>query len=217
MEMRLFGREDSPESQQSVQYVQGWLKEIGIDAKLTIMAEDKLTDVIGNGEYDMFEWGWGVEPDPNFQLSTMTCDQRSTGTGDDLVAGWSDSFYCNPAYDELYAQQGTELDRPKRAEIIKQMQKMVYDDAPYAVTYYTPTLQAYRSDRWTGFIPDASGTLIYQYGTYSYRNIDRPTEGDGSGGLGTGVLIGLGVAAAALVVAGGVAFTRRRAGADERE
>jgi peptide/nickel transport system substrate-binding protein len=169
----------------------------------------------------MFTWGWGVEPDPGFQLSTFTCGQRDTGTAKDPVAGWSDSFYCNPAYDALYQQQSNQLDPAKRAELVKQMQQMVYDDAPYIVTYYVDSLEAYRSDKWTGVQrqPTDGGNVFFQYGTYSYRNLDLVSaqEDSGGGGLATGVIVGIGVAAAALVAGGAVAFARRRSSADERE
>jgi peptide/nickel transport system substrate-binding protein len=61
----------------------------------------------------------------------------------------------------------------RSAEIVKQMQKMLYDDAPYVVTAYYDDPQAYRSDRFTGFQPqpDPDGVVLFQYGTYSYRNI----------------------------------------------
>ena len=52
------------------------------------------------------------------------------------------------------------------------MQKMLYDDAAYALTYYYDDLSAYRRRRWTGFVPQpsANGPLLFQMGTYSYRS-----------------------------------------------
>ena len=58
----------------------------------------------------MFEWGWVVEPDPDYQLSTFLCPSRSTKDGGTISAGLSDRFYCNPAYDALYEQQSTTTD-----------------------------------------------------------------------------------------------------------
>ncbi len=217
LEFRLFGRQDSEESQQAVQLTQGWLNEIGIATKLQIMAEDKLTEVIGQGEFDLFEWGWGVEPDPDFQVSVFKCDQRSYEDGGTVYAGWSDSFYCNPAYDALYDQQSTQIVRAERAATLKQMQQIVYDDLPYIVTWYDDGLQAY-SNKWTGFVPDASGAVFFQYGSYSYRNIDLASEQtDSEGGLSTAVLTGIGVAAAVVLAGAGVAVARRRGATDERE
>jgi peptide/nickel transport system substrate-binding protein len=221
LDFRLFGRTEDENSKGVVPYIQDWMNQIGIKTKVQFVTDDKLTDIIAHGNYEMFTWGWGVEPDPGFQLSTFTCDQRDSGTAKDPVAGWSDSFYCNPAYDALYQQQSNEIDSAKRAELVKQMQQMVYDDAPYIVTYYVDSLEAYRSDKWTGVQrqPTDGGNVFFQYGTYSYRNLDLVSAQDdsGGGGLATGAIVGIGVAAAALVAGGAVAFARRRSSADERE
>ncbi|MEI2643337.1 MAG: ABC transporter substrate-binding protein [Candidatus Nanopelagicales bacterium] len=85
MSLRLLGRQESSESQKVVEYVKDWLAQIGIEVKVKIVSEDTLYETVGNGDYDMFEWGWVVEPDPDYQLSTFTCGQRSTEDGrDDL-------------------------------------------------------------------------------------------------------------------------------------
>ena len=48
-----------------------------------------------------------------------------------VYANLSDSFYCNKEYDALYAEQAEQIDPAERAETVKQMQQMLYDDAPY--------------------------------------------------------------------------------------
>ena len=106
----MLGRSSSQNSKQSVEFVTGWLKDVGIAVKPKIVSEDSLTEIIGEGKFDMFEWGWVVEPDPNYQLSTFTCAKRSYKDGDSTLANLSDSFYCNPAYDALYAKQATQTD-----------------------------------------------------------------------------------------------------------
>ena len=102
LDFRLFGRSDSPTSKKAVEYIKRYLADVGIAANVTLISEDALTEKIGQGEFDMFEWGWVVEPDPNYQLSTMTCGSRSYEDGGSVLAGLSDSFYCNPEYDKLF-------------------------------------------------------------------------------------------------------------------
>jgi peptide/nickel transport system substrate-binding protein len=221
LDFRLFGRSDSATSKKAVEYIKRYLADVGIAANVTLISEDALTEKIGQGEYDMFEWGWVVEPDPNYQLSTMTCDSRSYEDGGSVLAGLSDSFYCNPEYDKLFAAQGTETDIAKRTEIVKQMQQMLYDDWPYAVTYYYDNLVAYRTDKFEGFIPqpDPNGSYLFQYGTWTYENLKPIAAGPAQSSGPSPALIG-GIVAA-VVVLGGVAFLllrRRRAGAaDDRE
>jgi peptide/nickel transport system substrate-binding protein len=174
LKFRIFGRSNSQESKQTVQFVAGWLKEIGIQADVKIVSEDSLTEIIGEGKYDMFQWGWVVEPDPNYQLSTFTCANRSYKDSGTVYANLSDSFYCNKSYDALNVKQSQQIDAAQRAETVKEMEKMLYDDAPYVITVYDDNLEAYRSDRFTGFKPQPApnGSLLFQYGTYSYQSIE---------------------------------------------
>ncbi len=208
LSFRLFGRSDSQNSQQTVQFVQGWLKDIGLDIRTKIVSEDALTEIIGQGNFDMFEWGWVVEPDPNYQLSTFTCANRSYKDSGSVFANLSDSFYCSKQYDALNSQQSRQVDTEARAQTVKAMQKMLYDDAPYVLTAYYDNLEAYRSDRFTGFQPQPSpnGSLLFQYGTHSYRSI-RPVvkaSGDKPSSSNSGLVVGAVIVGAAAL--GGLVF-----------
>ena len=130
----------------------------------------------------------------------MTCDQRDTGTPKNPVGGWSDSFYCNPAYDKLYAQQATELDPAQRENTVRTMQQMLYTDAPYIVLYYPDDLEAYNSAKWTGteLQPDHGGGAFFQYGLYTYLHLDVKANAPKAAGVSTGLIVG--VVAAVVVV-----------------
>ncbi|HEX9517808.1 MAG TPA: ABC transporter substrate-binding protein [Streptosporangiaceae bacterium] len=245
LELRLFLRSDSAQEVQAGQYIKGWLNAIGIGVSVTSMSDSTLTQDIGNGNYDMFIWGWGVEPNPDFQLSVFTCGQRSSGGPPNYTPGWSDSFYCDKTYDKLYAKQQT-LDGPARAKVVKQMQQKLYADDPYSLLYYYDDTQAYRSDQFTGFAPqpnNPNGLLLFQeVSWWSYRclrpvgtspsltdknigcahemGIAAANQQATSAGSGvSGAMIG-GIAAAVVVLAAaGLLLARRRsvATADERE
>ena len=65
------------------------------------------------------------------------------------------------------------------------MQQKLYDDVPYIVTYYASNHEAYRSDRFQGFVPQPAkdGTLIYQWGSWSYQGVTpyvAPATPDGA-------------------------------------
>ncbi len=97
---------------------------------------------------------------------------------------------------------------------------MLYDDAPYIVTYYYDNLEAYRSDRFTNLQPQPipKGSLLFQYGTYTYRNIEPVADVKStSSSSSTGLWIGLGVAIVALAGIGGFFVARSRRTADDRE
>lgn len=227
--LRLFARSDSKTSLDTLNYFQEWLGELGIESTVTSVDSSNLTDIILEGNFDVFQWGWYVEPDPHSMLSYLTCDQR----GD-----WSDAWFCSAEYDALYEQQRVELDEAARVDLIKQMQQILYEEAPYIVTAYSANGQAVRSDRFTCFTaqPNPGGVWLMQYGAYNYLNArpadtaDECQEGaevtvaaggaessqDEESGLGVPLLIALG----ALVVAAGagaVALLRRRGSAGDRE
>jgi peptide/nickel transport system substrate-binding protein len=240
MKYRLFVRSESDSSVKSGEYFKSYLAAIGIEADIKPVDENALFEIIGRGEFDMFEWGWVVEPDPDYQLSTFTCDKRSYEDGGEIYADLSDSFFCDEEYDRLYAEQSQTTDQTARAEIVKQMQQILYDDVAYVVTYYYDNLEAYRSDRFTGFVgqPEGSGSLTFQYGTYTYENVtpigDEPAPTDSaspgatdatdggetaaaeetSGGSSTGLIIGL-VVAALVIVGLVVALVRMRSKSQE--
>jgi len=164
-----------------------------------------------------------ADPNADYQLSVMTCAKRSYKDGGQIYANLSDSFYCNPAYDALYAKQATQADEAQRAQTVKQMQQMVYDDAPYAVLYYYNDLQAY-SDKWTNFVeqPADGGVVLFQYGAWSYTKIDLTSRvgaeaaasatdtGSGGGTMLVWVILAVILVLGALF--GGLWFSRRRGG-----
>jgi peptide/nickel transport system substrate-binding protein len=88
------------------------------------------------------------------------------------------------------------------------------------VTFYYDDPQAYRSDRFTGFQPqpDPNGVVLFQYGTYSYRNIAPPQAAAASSDGGGGVpVVPIAIGVAVLGGAGVLLALRRRSTQDERE
>jgi peptide/nickel transport system substrate-binding protein len=224
--LRMYARSDSQTSPKVMEFFQEWLADLGIDSELDIVEEANLTEIILKGDFDVFEWGWYVEPDPDSILEVFTCDQ---------FGGSSDSWYCNEEYDALYDAQNAEVDDAKRIELIKQMQEMIFRDSPYLITSYNTIGEAVRSDRFACLRPqpDPGGVWIFQYGAYNYKNM-RPADQAGdcggeasatkassssgnNGAMGTGALVGLGAGAAALLGLGGFVMMRRRSTAEDRE
>jgi peptide/nickel transport system substrate-binding protein len=121
--------------------------QIGVKLQPQALDPDTLTSVCcPTFDYDVLIWGWGSDPDPGFLLSVHLTDEIPTGN--------SETGYSNPEFDALYAQQATELDPEKRKEIIWKMQEILHDDVVYIVPYYAEEVQAYRTDRFQGWITD---------------------------------------------------------------
>jgi peptide/nickel transport system substrate-binding protein len=79
---------------------------------------------------------------------------------DEIPTGNSETGYSNPDYDALYLQQAVELDTDARIALVHQMQQIVFDDVVYIIPYYAQSVQAYRTDRFTGWLIDAGKVAL---------------------------------------------------------
>jgi peptide/nickel transport system substrate-binding protein len=151
LEFRLQFPSDSSVAPRIADMMADWFSKAGMKANPESVDPDSLVAATTPaGDYDLVIWGWGPDPDPDFILSVMTSDQFVDG-------GWSDSGYHNPEYDQLYLDQQRAIDKTERQQMIWKMQEMVFNDRPYIVLYYEGLLQAYRSDRFKGFIESPLG------------------------------------------------------------
>jgi peptide/nickel transport system substrate-binding protein len=144
MELRLYAEEGSTQAR-TLEIISNGLQQIGITAPPTIMDTDSLVALYPDFDFDLIYWGWGQDPDPDFIMSVFTCDQREEG-------GWSDSGFCDPEFEQMYAEQAAEPDHAKRVQIIHEMEQYLFDQRPYIVLVYENFLGAYRNDRFTGFL-----------------------------------------------------------------
>lgn len=218
LEFRFYSRASDQNSIDIVPYVSGWMQQIGIKLDPQTLNSNKLGNTILAGDYDLFEWGWYPNPDPNYILNIFTCAQRPP---DANTYRNSDSYYCNPDYDKLNDQQSSVTDVAQRIDVVHQMQAILYRDQPYIVLWNDAALEAYSSN-WTGFLPQPApdGDVIAAYGPLSFINI-RPVSGTSAGGGGSsgGIPAGvwIGILAAVIVIVGGSLMLRKRRESDEDE
>jgi peptide/nickel transport system substrate-binding protein len=138
---------DSIDSPRIAELLSEMWGQVGVDLEAQALDPDTLTAVCCPAfDFDVMLWGWGSDPDPNLLLSVMTTDEIPTGS--------SETGYSNPKFDELYYEQASELDLNTRKDLVWQMQQIVFDDVVYIIPYYAQAVQAYRKDRFTGFITD---------------------------------------------------------------
>jgi len=134
----------------------GWWAQIGIHMTPQVLEPDTVTaNCCPAFDFDMLMWGWTSDPDPSFILSVLTSAEIPTGL--------SETGYNNPEYDRLFDEQGVELDPARRVQIVHDMQRMMLDDLAYIIPYYEDEVQAFRSDRFTGWpLPaEGSGDILY--------------------------------------------------------
>lgn len=97
-------------------------------------------------DFDIIIWGWASDPDPSALLYVYTTDS--------IPYGSSETGYSNPVYDDLYNQQQVELDFETRRDMVWEMQRIVFEDVVYIIPFYDANVQAFRTDRFTGWITD---------------------------------------------------------------
>ncbi|HEY7564191.1 MAG TPA: ABC transporter substrate-binding protein [Acidimicrobiia bacterium] len=135
---------DSDEAPRLADTLSGWWGEIGVNVQIAGLDSDALTSICcPSFDYDVIIWSWTSDTDPEGLLAVMLCDEIPTG--------FSETGFCDPAYDELYAQQAVETDPAARRELIVEMQRIGLDQVPYIIPWYYQRYQAYRTDTYTGW------------------------------------------------------------------
>jgi peptide/nickel transport system substrate-binding protein len=139
--------DDIDTAPREAELLQGMWQEIGVAIQIQGLDPDTLTSVCCPAfEYDIMLWGWGSDPDPAFLLGVALCSEIPTG--------FSETGYCNEEYDALYDAQAIEQDPAARIELIHEMQQILVDDVPYIIPYYQQTVEAWRTDTFTGWLED---------------------------------------------------------------
>jgi peptide/nickel transport system substrate-binding protein len=236
--LRLYMPDSDENYPKAAEFIKDWYGQLGIEVQTGVFDSDTLVDLLlppeagGKGnlaKYDIELWGWAGNPDPNALLAVFRCDE---------IGNLSDSNYCNPDYDALYDQE-SKLSGDARKQVLVQMQNLIYDQAVYDILYYDANLDAYRTDRFAGWVNmPANGTPLFTYGVINYTLLSDATAipspgpsatagatagptpsaapgGTSTGGDNTGLLIG--AAVVVVVVVGGWWYLGRRRGAAVQE
>ena len=155
IKLRLWAPAESPESQRAGKLIAGWWKDVGVDVELSVQDEGVYFDNIWAYEgdtfvpdFDAYLWNWDGYVDPGQSLTCYTTAQ---------IEGWNEYAWSNPKYDELDVLQASEMDADKRADLIHQMQAVMYEDCPGFTTVFPLKLEAYRTDKWDGWSRSNNG------------------------------------------------------------
>ncbi|WP_161976279.1 ABC transporter substrate-binding protein [Mycolicibacterium sp. CH28] len=140
-------------------------KAVGITLKLSSTDADSMSATVYNADspdWDIMVWGWDSSfYDPSYLLGIATTDQ---------IGGNNDTFWTDPRYDELYAQQSTTMDHAARVKLVQEMQAIHYAACPYIVMWYQKKLTGTRSNTWTGWQP-MDGGMILNFPRVNYLDV----------------------------------------------
>ncbi len=103
------------------------LGKIGIKVNLKTMPKAQYWNEFDARAADMMMIGWhsDTEDSGNFSEFLMMCFNKETGYGQ------YNSGYCNPKVDELVIAAQSETDLAKRANILQEIEQILYDDAAF--------------------------------------------------------------------------------------
>jgi peptide/nickel transport system substrate-binding protein len=177
-----------------------------------------LNSDLGKGDWDMLMDSWTTGPDPTYLLGIQSC---STLPNDDGTGGNTDAFFCDPQYDQLFDQQSTIFDQAQRAQVVGQMQEILYK-ANVDQMYYNKTSNIAASSKVSGLFTgtkDANGFYPAQTSFWSYLKAApaASASSSSSSSSGSGAVIWIGAVAVLVIAGGGVFLLRRRSAAGDRE
>ena len=216
LELRMHVHQDRPDNVNAGLVIVERLADVGIEVENLTVDPGVLSDALYAAEYDLIFTGWTVNPDPDYVFSIHTCDALPEEPG----SMQGDAYFCDEEYDELYRAQLAEYDRTARAEIIHDLQRVIYEEAVVNVLAYPDIREAYRTDQISDMQiqPDPGGNIWGQDGYWAFWSAQPVAAGEGGpSGPSTGVWIGIGAVVLVLVAAGGFVLFRRRATAEDRE
>lgn len=141
-----------PHRAMSGMMIQEWLRDIGIPVFARPMHFGSLLQKIKhNHDFDAFILGYGkLSLDPDYLRFFFI-------SGNDKKRGWNMSGYRNPDYDRMAIQSQSEMDGPRRRQLIRQMQWIISRDVPYLPLYNPSLLEAVRTDHYSGWVPMIDG------------------------------------------------------------
>ena len=157
IQLRLWSRDISPQSEIQGKLIAGWLRSIGLQIQLSVVDEGQLDSQIWNykgntyaPDYDLALWDFMGYIDPGDSAACFTTDQ---------IGNYNEMNWSSAEYDKLCAQQYEEMDAQKRIEILKQMQAIMYAEQPMIVLDYPAILQAVNTTKWDGWAPYVGGSV----------------------------------------------------------
>ncbi|MGW2347358.1 ABC transporter substrate-binding protein [Actinacidiphila glaucinigra] len=217
LEFRLGIHSDDDGDAKVSTYLTGWFKEIGVKADIQAMSSSKLNADLAKGDWDILMDSWSTGPDPTYLLGIQTCSALPDSKGE---GGSTDSFFCDKDYDDLFLRQQSAFDDGERADLLKQMQAILYKANENIMIYNASGLAAYRTDRVDGIVTgkaDSAGAFPAQVSFAQYLNAAPVKASASSSGGNSGTVIGVSAAVVVVLAAGGVFLARRRSSSDDRE
>ena len=180
------------------EFITGWLADIGIATEVSVYDDTQLTTSIGVGRLRPLHVGLDAvrRPRPDAVLLHVRPGHARTPTR----SGTTTPTGAPRSTTRCTRSRTSSSTRERRQEIVHEMLLHFYTEGSYVVLFDDADLQAYRTDRFEGWLrqPADTGPVLFSNTSPSYVNL-TPT-GDGSSG-GSNTALWIAVAAGAVVAA----------------
>ena len=210
--LRLWALTGDLEGQSAVKMTAGWLRDVGVKTRVSVLDEGVYYDAIWNydgdtftPDFDIYYWQWGN----GYYDAGQSLDCYTTAQ----IEGWNEMAWSNPEFDRLDEAQNATLDENERAELIKQMQQVMYEDCPVIVTAHPYLLNAYRTDTWQGWDVANYGkgpTYMHFLNSWSFYEVEPKTATEAFGGTSSTTIVIIIVVVAAAAVGAFLLVRRSR-------
>jgi ABC-type transport system substrate-binding protein len=153
VEIEVVGRR-GPMYERAARSRQEDLHKVGIHMHLTLLDTAGFRHRIEQGDFQAYEALSGVAfDDPDFYYARLVCKAPSNL-----------GRYCNPAFDQLFTAQSQTFEPIKRAEITRQMERLLLQDVPDDRGFYWRSAMGYwnRVQHW----PPVRATTVFNFGKF---------------------------------------------------
>ena len=116
----------------------------------------------------MGSMSWGGAPDrldPDYFISEMFTGRR------DIKGGLNLGHYHNASFDQVADAQRSELDVPKRQQLVRDAQRNIVDDSPSLILFHRDIIHAYNKTRVSGVTPIFGNGIGFPYMPMAYQNL----------------------------------------------
>jgi len=219
IELRLWARAESPESQKTGSLLTGWFRDLGLKIEYRVVDDGIYYDSIWayegdtySPDFDMYLWSYDGYADPGDTLASFITAQ---------IENWNEPGWSDPEYDRVVDEVNGELDQAKRKDLVWQAQQIFYEQSPQIALDYPQSLEAVNNAKWDGWTRMYGGTGAAFYTSFvrdSYLNLKPKGAGVvAAAGSSTVTLAIVLVAALAVVIVVLLVLARRRRGRSEEE
>jgi peptide/nickel transport system substrate-binding protein len=135
--LELAVRQSRAQEQEAATFIQDNLRQIGLNVEVSRLPDSEFSERLNAKELQLFihDWfSWGE--DPYYQMQFLVHSEAFT----------NHTTFANEELDALIAEGTFELDEARRAEISRDAQQILLDEAPMAYLYSPDTTVAVRSD-----------------------------------------------------------------------